>query len=243
MTDAPPDISVHHLRAVTNGTTVDLPDRVVEVLAAVGSDAQVLVSDVSARSFAAVIRRTYSKQSPNLVPFIDPLEALGDELVLICQVEHGDELVTVVLRATDRTLVAATAIDRSVGLVHITVQELCSRLRASDARGADLALEVASQCPAEERLRVFEQGALATARTFLTKYRMAAESGSDVRGLDDFARALVPLGDEQPGLCTVQADTSVAIIAFTPGRTDVLAAMSVGGFSPQVETTEETGSP
>jgi len=241
VTDVPPAISIHHLRAVTNGTTVDLPDRVVEVLAAVGSDAQVLVSDVSARSFAAVIRRSYSKQEPNLVPFIDPLEALGDELVLICQIEHGDELVTVVLRATDRTLVAATTIDRSVGLVHITVQELRTRLRASDAPGAELALTVASQCPAEQRVRVFEQGALSTARTFLTKYTMAAKSGSDVRGLDEFASALVPLGDEQPGLCTVQADTAVAIIAFTPGRTDVLAAMSVGGFSPQVETTEETG--
>lgn len=241
MTDAPPAISIHHLRAVTNGTTVDLPDRVVEVLAAVGSDAQVFVSDVSARSFAAVIRRSYSTKQPNLVAFIDPLEALGDELVLICQVEHGDELVTVVLRATDRTLVAATAIDRSVGLVHITVQELCRRLRASDAPGAELALEVASQCPAEVRVRIFEQGALSTARTFLTKYTMAADSGSDVRGLDEFARVLAPLGDEQPGLSTVQADTAVAIIAFTPGRTDVLAAMSVGGFSPQVETTEETG--
>jgi hypothetical protein len=149
--------------------------------------------------------------------------------------------VTVVLRATDRTLVAATAVDRSVGLVHITVQELCRRLRASDAPGAELALEVASQCPAEVRVRIFEQGALSTARTFLTKYTMAADSGSDVRGLDEFARVLAPLGDEQPGLSTVQADTAVAIIAFTPGRTDVLAAMSVGGFSPQVETTEETG--
>ncbi len=241
MTDAPPAISIHHLRAVTNGTTVDLPDRVVEVLAAVGSDAQVLVSDVSARSFAAVIRRSYSTKQPNLVAFIDPLEALGDELVLICQVEHGDELVTVVLRATDRTLVAATAIDRSVGLVHITVQELCSRLRTSDAPGAELALEVASQCAAEERLRVFDQGALATARTFLTKYTMAAEKGFDVRGLDEFARALVPLGDEQPGFCIVQADTWVGFTAFTPGRTDVLAAMSVGGLSPQTETTEENG--
>ncbi|MDQ0540618.1 hypothetical protein QF011_003192 [Curtobacterium flaccumfaciens] len=243
MTDVPPAISIHHLRAVTNGTTVDLPDRVVEVLAAVGSDAQVLVSDVSARSFAAVIRRSYSKQEPNLVPFIDPLEALGDELVLICQIEHGDELVTVVLRATDRTLVAATAIDRSVGVVHISVQELCARLRASDAPGAELALEVASRCLAEERLRIFEQGALSTARTFLTKYRIAAEKGFDVRGLDEFARALVPLGDEQPGFCIVQADTSVGITAFTPGRTDILAAMSVGGLSPQTETTEETGSP
>lgn len=173
MTGAPPHISIGHLRAVTNESTVKLPNRVVEVLATVGPDTNVLVYDVSARSFAAVIRRTYSKQEPNLVPFIGPLEALGDELVLICQVEHGDELVTVVLRATDRTLVAATAIDRSVGVVHITVQELCARLRASDAPGAELALEVASQCPAEERVRIFEQGALSTARTFLTKYHQA----------------------------------------------------------------------
>ena len=241
MTGAPSDVSVPHLRALTNETTVELPERVVEVLAAVGSDAQVFVSDVSARSFAGVVRRTSSKQSPNLVPFIGPLEALGDELVLICQVDHGDELVTVVLRATDRTLVAATAIDRSVGLVHITVQELCSRLRASDAPGAELALEVASQCPSEERLRIFEQGALATARTFLTKYTMAAERGFDVRGLDGFARALAPLGDAQPGFCTVQADTAIAITAFTPGRTDVLAAVRVGGLSPRTGTTEETG--
>ncbi len=238
---APPEISIRHLRTVTNESTAKLPDRVVAVLHAVGPDTDVLVSDVSARSFAAVIRRTYSKKQPTLVPFIDPLEALGDELVLICQVEHGDELVTVVLRATDRTLVAATAIDRSVGLVHITVQELCSRLRASDAPGAGLALEVASQCPADERVRIFEQGALSTARTFLTKYTMAAEKGFDVRGLDGFARTLVPLGDEQMGLCFVQADTSVGITAFTPGGTDVLAAMSVGGLSPQAEATEETG--
>jgi hypothetical protein len=241
VTGAPPHISIGRLRAVTNESTVKLPDRVVEVLATVGPDTNVLVYDVSARSFAAVIRRTYSKQEPNLVPFIGPLEALGDELVLICQVEHGDELVTVVLRATDRTLVAATAIDRSVGVVHITVQELCARLRASDAPGAELALEVASQCPAEERLRIFEQGALSTARTFLTKYTMAAEKGFDVRGLDGFAGALVPLGDEQPGFCIVQADTSVGITAFTPGRTDVLAAMSVGGLSPSPRPTQETG--
>ena len=241
MTGAPPHISIGHLRAVTNESTVKLPDRVVEVLATVGPDTNVLGYDVSARSFAAVIRRTYSKQEPNLVPFIDPLEALGDELVLICQVEHGDELVTVVLRATDRTLVAATAIDRLVGVVHITVQELCARLRASDAPGAELALEVASQCPAEERLRIFEQGALSTARTFLTKYTMAAEKGFDVRGRNEFARALVPLGDEQLGLCIVQAETSVGITAFTPGRTDVLAAMSVGGLSPSPRPTQETG--
>ncbi len=241
MTGAPPHISIGHLRAVTNESTVKLPDRVVEVLATVGPDTNVLGYDVSARSFAAVIRRTYSKQEPNLVPFIGPLEALGDELVLICQVEHGDELVTVVLRATDRTLVAATAIDRLVGVVHITVQELCARLRASDAPGAELALEVASQCPAEERLRIFEQGALSTARTFLTKYTMAAEKGFDVRGRNEFARALVPLGDEQLGLCIVQAETSVGITAFTPGRTDVLAAMSVGGLSPSPRPTQETG--
>jgi hypothetical protein len=241
VTDAPPDISIHHLRAVTNESIAELPDRVVEILAAVGPETDVLVSDVSARSFAAVIRRTYSEQEPNLGPFIGPLEALDDELVLICQVEYGDELVTVVLRATDRMLVAATAIDRSVGVVHITVQELCARLRASDAPGAELALEVASQCPAEERLRIFEQGALSTARTFLTKYTIATEKGFDVRGLDRFAGALVPLGDEQSGFCIVQADTSVAITAFTPGRTDVLAAMSVGGLSPQTGTTEENG--
>lgn len=241
MTGTPPHISIGHLRAVTNESTVKLPDRVVEVLATVGPDTNVLGYDVSARSFAAVIRRTYSKQEPNLVPFIGPLEALGDELVLICQVEHGDELVTVVLRATDRTLVAATAIDRLVGVVHITVQELCARLRASDAPGAELALEVASQCPAEERLRIFEQGALSTARTFLTKYTMAAEKGFDVRGRNEFARALVPLGDEQLGLCIVQAETSVGITAFTPGRTDVLAAMSVGGLSPSPRPTQETG--
>jgi len=241
VTGAPPHISIGHLRAVTNESTVKLPDRVVEVLATVGPDTNVLGYDVSARSFAAVIRRTYSKQEPNLVPFIGPLEALGDELVLICQVEHGDELVTVVLRATDRTLVAATAIDRLVGVVHITVQELCARLRASDAPGAELALEVASQCPAEERLRIFEQGALSTARTFLTKYTMAAEKGFDVRGRNEFARALVPLGDEQLGLCIVQAETSVGITAFTPGRTDVLAAMSVGGLSPSPRPTQETG--
>ncbi|ROR33474.1 hypothetical protein EDF63_1888 [Curtobacterium sp. JUb34] len=241
MTGAPPDVSIHHLRAITNESTVELPDRVVEILAAVGPDTDVLVSDVSARSFAAATRRSYSKQEPNLVPFINSLQALGDELVLICQVEHGDELVTAVVRATDRSLVAATAIDRSVGIVHITVQELCARLRASNAPGVELALEVASQCLADDRVRIFEQGALSTARTVLTKYTMAAEKGFDVRGLDGFAGALVPLGDEQPGFCIVQADTSVGITAFTPGNADVVAAMGIGGLSLHSETTEETG--
>lgn len=130
---------------------------------------------------------------------------------------------------------------RSTGQTRPLPVESCTRLRASDAPGVELALEVASQCPAEERLRIFEQGALSTVRTFLTKYTTAAENGFDVRGLDGFAGALVPLGAEQPGFCTVQADAAVAITAFTPGRTDVLAAMSVGGLSPRTGTTEENG--
>lgn len=75
MTGAPPDISIRHLRAVTIESTAELPYGVVEDLAAVGPDTDVLVHDMSARSFAAVIRRTSSKREPNLVPFIDPLES------------------------------------------------------------------------------------------------------------------------------------------------------------------------
>lgn len=124
---------------------------------------------------------------------------------------------------------AATAIDRSVGVVNITVEELRARLHGSDAPGADLALEVTLSCPSEQRLRIFEQGALSTARTFQTKYSLAAEKGFDVRGLDGFARALVPLGDEQPGFCIVQAGSAMATTVFEPNGSAVLAAMSVGG--------------
>ncbi|PZE68803.1 hypothetical protein [Curtobacterium sp. MCBD17_021] len=90
-----------------------VPGRVHEVLSGIADDAEVLTYDVPARSFADVVRRGYAQDEPNLLPLVEPLGPLGDALVLVCQVESGSEIVTVLLRAADRVFLSATAYDRS----------------------------------------------------------------------------------------------------------------------------------
>ncbi|PYY38696.1 hypothetical protein [Curtobacterium sp. MCBD17_030] len=111
MTD---DLSVDDLRRRLPASDPLVPGRVHEVLSAVADDAEVLTYDVPARSFTEVVRRSYAQDEPNLLPLVEPLEPLGDALVLVCQVESGPEIITVLLRAADRGFLSATAYDRSV---------------------------------------------------------------------------------------------------------------------------------
>ncbi|QWS34657.1 hypothetical protein [Curtobacterium aetherium] len=111
MTDV---MSVNDLRRLIPSSDPVIPGRVHEVLSAVADAAEVLTYDVSARSFAEAVRRSYAQDEPNLLPLVEPLWPLGDALVLVCQVESGPEIVTVLLRAADRGFLSATAYDRSV---------------------------------------------------------------------------------------------------------------------------------
>ncbi|PZF13500.1 hypothetical protein DEJ25_07010 [Curtobacterium sp. MCPF17_011] len=110
MTDV---VSVDVLRRLIPSSDPVVPGRVQEVLSAVADDAEVLTYDVPARSFAEVVRRSYAQDEPNLLPLVEPLGPLGDALVLVCQVESGPEIITVLLRAADRGFLSATAYDRS----------------------------------------------------------------------------------------------------------------------------------
>jgi hypothetical protein len=106
-------VSVDDLRRLIPTSDPLVPGRVHEVLSGVADDAEVLTYDVPARSFADVVRRGYAQDEPNLLPLVEPLGPLGDALVLVCQVESGSEIVTVLLRAADRVFLSATAYDRS----------------------------------------------------------------------------------------------------------------------------------
>ncbi|PZE84054.1 hypothetical protein [Curtobacterium sp. MCBD17_032] len=236
MTDV---VSVDVLRRHIPRSDPLVPGRVHEVLSAVADDADVLAYNVPARSFVEVVRRSYAQDEPDLLPLVEPLGPLGDALVLVCQVESGPEIVTVLLRAADRAFLSATAHDRSVGAPHVTAVALTALLRSTQAPGAAEALTVALRLAPEERIRIFVQGAHPTARTLLTKYTLATEKGFDVRGLLAFTDALLALEARLVPFCIVTSGGSSSTIALGDERTSVVAAMTVHGIGSHPQPTEE----
>lgn len=151
------------------------------------------------------------------------LDALGNEPVLVRQVVFADELVTILLRATDGTFLSATVVDRSAGLETISADELATLLGASAAPGADRALELVRLLAPDDPVRRFEQGARSTAQTFATKYGLAAERGSTVLDLESFVAAVSRFGVDDLPFCALDVPGAVVTVAFTPDRTAVLA--------------------
>ena len=143
--------------------------------------------------------------------------------LLVRQVDFGDELVTILLRATDGTFLSATVTDRSAGVETIGADELATLLRASAAPGADRALELVGLIAPDDRVRLFEQGARSTAQTFAIKYGLAAERSSTVLDLESFVAAVSRFGADDLPFCALDVPGAVVTVAFTPDRTAVLA--------------------
>ena len=130
------------------------------------------------------------------------------------------------LRATDSTFLSAAVVDRSVGIEYLSASDLAALLEASGAPGAGRALELTRFLAPDEPLRILEQGARSTARTFAIKYGLAAERGFTVHDLESFVDAVSSFGDDDLPFCALDGPGSVATVAFTPDRTAVLATTS-----------------
>jgi len=201
----------------------DVPDRAHEILAAVPDDAEVLAYDAPAAALARALRWSRRAGQPGNDALLAPLDALGDDPVLVRQVDLGDEFVVVLLRATDETFLSAAVVDRSAGVETISIAELAMLLAATAAPGAGRALELVRVLAPDDRVRLFEQGARSTARTFATKYGLAAERGFTVLDLESFVAAVSRFGSGDLSFCALDAPGAVATVAFTPDRTAVLA--------------------
>lgn len=214
------------LLRVTLPDRPDVPTRAHEILAAVPDDTDVLEYDAPAAGIARALRRSRRAGQPGNDVLLAPLDALGDELVLVRQVDLGDELVTVLLRAADEAFLSAAVVDRSAGVETISGAELAMLLAATAAPGAGRALELVRVLAPDERIRLFEQGARSTARTLATKYGLAAERGFTVHDLESFVDAVCRFGAADLPFCALEGPGAVATVAFTPDRTAVLATTS-----------------
>ncbi len=214
------------LLRVTLPDRPDVPTRAHEILAAAPDDTDVLEYDAPAAGIARALRRSRRAGQPGNDVLLAPLDALGDELVLVRQVDLGDELVTVLLRAADEAFLSAAVVDRSAGVETISVAELATLLRGSAAPGADRALELVRLLAPDDRMRLFEQGARSAARTFATKYDLAAERGFTVDDLGSFVDAVSSFGAVDLQCCALGVHGALVTVAFTADRTAVLSTTS-----------------
>ncbi|MBP1300491.1 hypothetical protein M3666_08590 [Curtobacterium sp. ODYSSEY 48 V2] len=186
-------------------------------------DADVLGYDAPAAAIARALRRSRRAGTPRDDALVTPLDELGHDPVLVRQVDLGDEVLTVLLRASDGAFLSATVTDRTAGVETISAAELATLLAATAAPGADRALELVRLLAPDDRVRLFEQGARAAAETFATKYGLAAERGFTVLDLESFVAAVARFDADDLPFCALDAPGVVATVAFTPDRTAVLA--------------------
>ncbi|KTR42112.1 hypothetical protein NS263_02735 [Curtobacterium oceanosedimentum] len=151
------------------------------------------------------------------------LDALGDDPVLVRQVDLGNELLTVLHRSSDGAFLSAAVTERDAAIETISAAELATLLAATAAPGADRALELVRLLAPDDPVRRYEQGARSTAQTFATKYGLAAERGSTVLDLESFVAAVSRFGADDLPFCALDVPGAVVTVAFTPDRTAVLA--------------------
>ncbi len=201
----------------------DVPPRAHEILAALPDDTEVVAYDAPAAALARALRRSRRAGEPGDDALAAPLDALGDDPVLVRQVDLGNELLTVLHRSSDGAFLSAAVTDRDAAVETISAAELATLLAATAAPGADRALELVRLLAPDDPVRRFEQGARSTAQTFATKFGLAAERGSTVLDLDSFVAAVSRFGADDLPFCALDVPGTVVTVAFTPDRTAVLA--------------------
>lgn len=77
----------------------DVPPRAHEILAALPDDTEVVAYDAPAAALARALRRSRRAGEPGNDALAAPLDALGDDPVLVRQVDLGNELLTVLHRS------------------------------------------------------------------------------------------------------------------------------------------------
>ena len=224
--------TVRDLDRILAHSTVPVPPEVESVMARAQKDDEVFADRFSAAEFVAMVRSKYLAREPNLQELIEPLGGLGSAPVLFCQVESGEEVVSLVLDEHEHEVLAVTYLDRSRTARTISVGDLRGLLRASPLPAAGRALSAIEALPDDRVLRLGETEASSIARTLWTKYNLAREKGVTVVGLEQFTKDLSDAGSMDVLLGSIWLQDSLVTAALDPTARRIVGVLYITDFLP-----------
>jgi len=205
-------LTVRDLDRILAHSTVPVPPEVESVMARAQKDDEVFADRFSAPEFVAMVRSKYLAREPNLQELIEPLGGLGSAPVLFCQVESGEEVVSLVL--DEHEMLAATYLDRSRTTRTVSVRYLRVLLQASTLPATARAVAAIEALPDGQLLRLGETEAASIASTLWTKYNLAREKGVVVVGLEQFTKDLSHAGSMDVLLGSIWLQDSLVTAAL-----------------------------
>jgi hypothetical protein len=225
-------LTVRDLDRALAHSTVPVPPEVESVMARARKDDEVFADRFSAAEFVTMVRSTYLAREPNLQELIEPLGGLGSTPVIFCQVESGEEVVSLVLGEQENEVLAATYLDRSRTTRTVSVQDLRGLIQASTLPAAARAMSAIEALPDDRLLRLGETEAASIARTLWTKYNLAREKGVVVVGLEQFTKDLADAGETDVLLCSVWLEESLVTAALDATARRIVGVLFITDFLP-----------
>jgi hypothetical protein len=222
-------ISVGELRQRAAGTTAPGTEALVGLLGRSPRDERIGLDRAPAAVLARRLRSSRAPSSGSLTALLAVLDDLGDDDVRFGRYDTETEVAIMLIDAGGA--VTAASVEPVVEPDSVSAAELAGLLRRSDDAAAASsavarALAVLDERP-DESLRVGRQGAIATSRTFRTKYSIAREKGVTVVGLEDFVDRLAEMGETEIALCSADTGSAVVVAALRPDRSAAIAVLFV----------------
>ena len=223
-------LTVRDLDRILAHSTVPVPPEVESVMARAEKGDEVFADRFSAAEFVTMVRTRYLAREPNLQDLIEPLGGLGSAPVLFCQVESGEEVVSLVL--DEHEVLAVTYLDRSRTARTISVGGLRGLLGASTLPAAGRALSAIEALPDDRLLRLGETEAASIARTLWTKYNLAREKVVTVVGLEQFTKDLSDAGSMDVLLGSIWLQESLVTAALDATARQIVGVLYITDFLP-----------
>lgn len=223
-------LTVRDLDRILAHSTVPVPPEVGSVLARAEKGDEVFADRFSAAEFVTMVRTRYLAREPNLQELIEPLGGLCSAPVLFCQVESGEEVVSLVL--DEHEVLAVTYLDRSRTARTIPVGDLRGLLRASPLPAAGRALSAIEALLEGQLLRLGETEAASIARMLWTKYNLAREKGVTVVGLEQFTKDLSGAGSMDVLLGSIWLQDSLVTAALDATARQIVGVVYITDFLP-----------
>jgi hypothetical protein len=161
-----------------------------------------------------------------------------DGSVLVCTAQMDGRILVAVLDSLGQRAIAAQVFDQYEHVRRIdgwAMADLLTPPASSEAATLRAALRAEQE---ESSIALHEQHPVSTARTFRTKYSLAAENGSVVRGLDAFATALETSENSTVLLANIDFSFGSALVALV---SDLSAILSVMIVEPPEHTSPRSG--
>jgi hypothetical protein len=225
-------LNVRDLDQILAHSTVPVPPEVKSVMAQAQKNDKVYANGFSAAEFVTMMRSKYLAREPNLQELIEPLVGLGSTPVIFCQVESGEEVVSLVLDEHENEVLAATYLDRSRTTRTASVRDLRGLLQASTLPAAARAVAAIEALPDGQLLRLGETEAASIARTLWTKYNLAREKGVVVVGLEQFTKDLSDAGSMDVLLGSIWLHDSLVTAALDATGRQIVGVLFITDFLP-----------